>query len=142
VVSQNYITKLSAISDVIIAEEINFLDLRDKLHEMKSLFKTIAELDDQDPNFTKDVHHETGKAIGPRWAELCIDDMMRTKRFSKGAYHAITETLKHKKDGKPVTLLYVGTGPYATLVMHLTTKFKPEELQFIFVEVNPLSVKD
>lgn len=39
-----------------------------------------------------------------------------------------------------MVLLYVGTGPFATLVMHLTTQFKPEELQFIFVEVNPVSL--
>jgi predicted RNA methylase len=135
-----HLKKLSAISDVIIAEEINFIQLRDTLHEMKSLFNIISEIDTESPAFEKDIHHETGKAIGPKWAELCIDDIMRTKRFSKGAFHAITDVLKNKKEEKPVTLLYVGTGPYATLVMHLVTQFKPEELQFIFVEVNPTSV--
>lgn len=132
--------KLSAISDVIIAEEINFIQLRDSLHEMKSVFNIISEIDTENPAFDKDIYHETGKAIGPKWAELCIDDIMRTKRFSKGAFHAITDVLKTKKANEPVTLLYVGTGPYATLVMHLVTKFKPEELQFVFVEVNPTSV--
>lgn len=131
---------MSAISDVILAEEINFIQLRDSLHEMKSVFNIISEIDTENPAFDKDIYHETGKAIGPKWAELCIDDIMRTKRFSKGTFHAITDLLKAKKKNEPVTLLYVGTGPYATLVMHLVTKFKPEELQFIFVEVNPTSV--
>ncbi len=135
-----HLEKLSAISDVILAEEIHFIQLRDSLHEMKSIFNIISEIDTENPAFDKDIYHETGKAIGPKWAELCIDDIMRTKRFSKGTFHAITDLLKTKKANEPVTLLYVGTGPYATLVMHLVTKFKPEELQFIFVEVNPTSV--
>jgi hypothetical protein len=41
---------------------------------------------------------------------------------------------------KPVTLLYVGTGPFGTLIMPLLTQFKPTELQLILVEINPISV--
>ncbi len=138
-IPQTHFEKLSAISDVIIADDTDFSNLYHSLHQMKSIFQEIAGIDPEHPEYIKDIHHDTGKAIGPRWAELCIDDLMRTKRFSKGTYHAILDTLAKKK-GEPVVLLYVGTGPFATLVMHLTTKFKPEELQFIFVEVNPISL--
>lgn len=135
----NYSEKLSAISDVIIANDSNIGALYTALHQMKSIFQEVAVVNPDSPEYITDLHHATGKAIGPRWAELCIDDLMRTKRFSKGTYHAIVDTLAKKK-GEPVVLLYVGTGPFATLVMHLTTQFKPEELQFIFVEVNPVSL--
>lgn len=131
--------ELSEISDVILADDINFSDLSISLANMKTLFMKVSEIDPTLPEYKEDIHHKTGKAIGPQWAGLCVDDLLRTKRFIKGTFHAIQEA-KSKKQGKPVTLLYVGTGPFATLLMPLLTKFAPEELQLLLVEVNPLTV--
>jgi predicted RNA methylase len=137
---ENQLSKLSRICDVIIDDTINFAQLHQSLSEMKQLFLAISEIDMNSDYSLQDIHHETGKAIGPKWAELCIDDLLRTKRFSKGAFEAISLLLKSKKE-KPVTILYVGTGPFATLLLPLLTKFKPEELQLILVEINPISLK-
>jgi predicted RNA methylase len=134
-----FFSKLSKISDVILADEINFSDLLTSLTDMKSLFMEVSEIDTESPEFTQDIHLTTGKAIGPYWAGLCVDDLLRTKRFSKGAFQAIEE-MKSKKNGEPVTLLYVGPGPFATLILPLLTQFKPEELQLILVEVNPATI--
>lgn len=131
--------ELSEISDILLADEINFSDLSTSLANMKTLLMKVSEIDPSLPEYKLDIHHETGKAIGPQWAGLCVDDLLRTKRFTKGAFNAIQE-IKAKKPGKPVTLLYVGTGPFATLIMPLLTKFTPEELQLILVEVNPVTV--
>lgn len=134
-----FLSKLSKISDTILANEINFADLSTSLTEMKSLFMKASEIDVESPEYIEDIHLTTGKAIGPHWAGLCVDDLLRTKRFSKGAFQAIEE-MRKRKEGKPVTLLYVGPGPFATLVLPLLTKFKPEELQLVLVEVNPVTV--
>lgn len=134
-----FLSELSKISDIILADEINFLDLSNALTNMKALFMEVSELDTESPEFTEDIHLTTGKAIGPFWAGLCVDDLMRTKRFSKGAFLAIEE-MKKRNAGTPVTLLYVGPGPFATLILPHLTKFKPEELQLVLVEVNPVTI--
>ncbi len=135
----DYQKQLSKITDVLLDDNINYGQLRNSLIELKSLFIEVSEIDKNQVEYELDIHHATGKAIGPKWAELCIDDILRTKQFTKGTYKAIKNKIELKKNN-PVTLLYIGTGPFATLVLPLTTVFKPEELQLILVEINPMSV--
>jgi hypothetical protein len=130
---------LSNIARVIIEDTNNYGDLLVVLRDLKSLFFQVSELDITSEEYIQDIHHTTGKAIGTNWAARCIDDLLRTKRFIKGTHKAILAALK-KSDGKPVTLLYIGTGPFATLVMPLTTLFTPQQLQLVLVEVNPMSI--
>lgn len=131
--------QLSKITDVLLEDTIHYGLLRNALIELKSLFIKVSEIDKNQEDYELDIHHTTGKAIGPKWAELCIDDNLRTKQFIKGTYKAILKKIELKKNN-PVTLLYIGTGPFATLLLPLTTVFKPEELQLILVEINPMSV--
>jgi predicted RNA methylase len=132
--------KLALISEKLIHHNLYPIELQKVLYELKMLYSAVSGLDKGSASYTLDIHHSTGKAVGTKWAELCIDDMMRTQKFIKGAYLAVKEKLA-VVDKKTVTLLYVGTGPFATLVMPLTTIFSPEELQLILVEVNPLSAQ-
>lgn len=134
------IKKLSRITTIIIDDELHYLNLFNALKDLKKLFLEVSEVDINAPEYLDDIHHGTGKAIGPKWAELCIDDIMRTKQFMKGTLKAIRKSLK-TNNKKPVTLLYIGTGPFATLVLPLTTLFTPEELQLVLVEVNPISME-
>ena len=134
-----FVDKLSEITKVILEDTLNYADLSAALKGLKTLFFEASEIDTTSEEYKQDIHHATGKAIGTNWAAMCIDDLLRTKRFIKGTQKAIQFALK-KNNGKPVTLLYIGTGPFATLVLPLTTIFKPEELQLVLVEVNPMSV--
>ena len=136
----NYLKTISEITDVILAEEINFLDLSTSLSQLKSIFIEVSELDTSSPEYKEDIYHSNGKAIGTEWAAMCVNDLFRTKRFSKGVFNAV-KSLISKKQGKPVTLLYVGPGPFATLVSPLITKFSSKEIQLILVEVNPFTLE-
>lgn len=132
--------RLAQITEVILEEAIDYGRLSEALKKLKALFTEACGLDMSSDEYKKDIYHSTGKAIGTEWAAMCIDDLMRTKRFISGTHKAIREALK-QKTGQPVTLLYIGTGPFATLVMPLTTVFSPAELQLILVEVNPMTVE-
>lgn len=131
--------RLKAITKKILFDDINLGELRETLQELKEIFIEVSKIDRNHPNYEKDINHNTGIAVGTKWAELCVDDFIRTQKFLKGTYLAIKNKLLAKKD-KPVTLLYVGTGPFATLVTPLTTFFSPEELQLILVEINPTTL--
>jgi len=132
-------TKLHEISDIVLNRETNLGQLRDSLIELKTLFFSVSEVDCNSTEYLIDIHGEPGKAVGPKWAELCLDDIVRTKQFINGAYEAV-QSVTHRKKEAPVILLYVGTGPFGTLIMPLLTQFKPCQLQLILVEINPISV--
>jgi predicted RNA methylase len=79
-----------------------------------------------------------GNAIGSFWAARCIREIFRTQRFSRGLYTAVSGALiRHKKT---VHVLYAGTGPFATLALPVMMMFKPEDVQFTFLEINPESI--
>ncbi len=83
------------------------------------------------------LHTGAGVAIGTTWAALCIDDVLRTKRFVSGLYQAV-ELVAERRPG-PVHILYAGTGPWATLVLPLTSCFSPDELRITCIEINDVS---
>lgn len=132
--------RLSKITQVILDEDTSFLELKHALEKLKLIFLNLLGLNfDTDLN-QNDIFLDSGKAIGPRWASMCINDIMRTKRFICGVNKAI-QNLKKTKKSKPLQLLYVGPGPFATLVMPLITLYSPSEIQFTLLEINPLSIK-
>lgn len=83
------------------------------------------------------IHTGAGVAIGTTWAALCIDDVLRTKRFVSGLHEAV-KTVAARRPG-PVHILYAGTGPWATLALPLTSCFSPAELRITCIEINDVS---
>ena len=81
---------------------------------------------------------ESGKAIDPFSAAHCLIDYCRTTRFMRALYDAVLEA-KTRFSKKPIHIFYAGTGPYASLMLPLTTRFSPDEIQFSMVEVHPIT---
>lgn len=86
----------------------------------------------------EDIKTAHGNAIGSFWAARCTREIFRTQRFSRGLYAAVSDALKQHK--KPVHVLYAGTGPFATLALPVMMMFKPEDVQFTFLEINADSI--
>lgn len=128
--------KLKAITAVFLEEETDYLKLSAAVKEYKSLLTEISEMEDDDAG-RKNIYFDNGKALGAAWAAMCVDDLMRTKRFIKGLYEAVC-FLKESKKG-PIHILYAGSGPFAALILPLITRFKESEIQFTILEINPLS---
>lgn len=137
--SNMHLQKLSEITDVILSPLDNYLALKNSLDDLKELFIKISGLDMNADENSENLYLESGKAIGPRWAGMCIDDIMRTKRFICGIDKAIKDVRKNN-DQQQLTILYAGTGPFATLVMPFIALYTSDELQFILLEVNLKSV--
>jgi len=66
--------------------------------------------------------------------------MMRTRNFLQGIKEAIDTKLK-ENPGRPVTVLYAVTGPFATLLIPLTTIYEPSQLQLVLMDINLISIE-
>lgn len=114
-------------------------------HELYNTCKRYTELLTEVSQFVfesgledENIYTDHGKAIGTEWAVRCIQDMQRTKKFCYGIFKAVNHKLA-LNPGKPVQILYAGTGPFATLVLPLITQFTAEQIQFTLLEINPES---
>jgi len=126
---------LAHIADVLLDDDTGGDLLSETLELYRDILLTASGLDLGGDLEMGCIHTGAGVAIGTTWAALCLDDKLRTKRFSSGLYRAI-RTVADARPG-PVHLLYAGTGPWATLALPLTTRFTPEELRITCIEINP-----
>lgn len=110
------------------------------LHYGMAYSDMLFELADVKSDDSQRQHIETGhgKAIGTFWAAFCARQVIRTQRFCRGLYHAITDVLSTRPN-RPVHVVYAGTGPFATLALPVMLQFTPREVQFTLLEINPES---
>ena len=130
--------KLSQVSSIILNNESSFGETFQAIKLYKELLQKATSLDFDGQESKEDIHTESGKAIGPTWANLCVDDLQRTLKFCRGVYKAVIEKRKANPNQK-VHILYAGTGPFATLILPLTTVFTSSEITFTLLEINPKS---
>lgn len=135
----DHIQKLREITRLLLEEPLRYPVVRDAAYSLKDLFQQVIAFEESEVSL---AHIETnyGRAVSPVSAAFCIIDFMRTRMFMKGTAEAISLRLL-ENPGKPVTVLYAGTGPFATLLTPLTTLFSPSELKMVLLELNPVSIE-
>jgi len=106
--------------------------------ELYEALLQITGIDIAEDSNREDNLLNSGSAIGLTWAAMCIKDHNRTKRFMDGITEATGDMLKANA-GRPVHILYTGTGPFATLMLPLIARFSEEQIQFTLLEVNDTS---
>ncbi len=111
------------------------------LKQYHDLLKILTGINLENQENKTDIAFENGVAIGLTWAAMCVDDLVRTRMFIRGVYEAVEVALQNKKDDSPVSLLYAGSGPYATLVLPLFEAFSTQELQVTIIEINETSAE-
>ncbi len=131
---------LFEITKDLIAEKKDYPKLKYAIEKLKQLVERISGLKKDALSNSENIALPSGQAIGPKWAGMCLEDLMRTYAFINGIHKAIKK-VKGKNSKKPVTVLYAGTGPYATLILPLLSHYKPSELQLVLIEVNPISIE-
>lgn len=108
------------------------------LDELKETLLGLTGIRGEGDDHRNDISTEDGLAIGTEWAARCLDDRSRTVKFVRGVEQAIRDRLA-VAPGRPVELLYAGTGPFATLVFPLLSRFTPAQLRLTLVEINGMS---
>lgn len=87
------------------------------------------------PDGADDGWFAQGMAVSSGLAAQCLTESYRTWRFINGLDAAIREA-QRRFPGQTINILYAGCGPYATLLLPLTTRFTPDEIQITLVEAN------
>ncbi|MEZ4778778.1 MAG: hypothetical protein R2786_05275 [Flavobacteriaceae bacterium] len=129
---------LSEISSVLLHNKSSFGETFQALKSYKALLQKATSLDFDIEESRDNIYTDSGKAIGPSWANLCVDDMQRTQKFCSGLYKAVVKKRSANPNQK-VHILYAGTGPFATLILPLTTVFTSSEITFTLLEINTKS---
>lgn len=137
---EDYKSNLKNLCAIFLKEENDYSELTKAINALNQLFCEASKLEAETEEAREDIYLPAGKAIGTFWAAMCVKEIMRTKNFLKGIYKAIKAAQKSFPE-TPIHILYAGTGPFATLVIPLTSLFSPQEINFTFLEINPESIR-
>lgn len=130
---------LKSVTGALLSPLRDYSGIRESVLSLKKLFSEAVAFDEMETANQQNIPTKAGMSIAPRWAASCLIDVMRTRKFILGIKDAIEERLK-MNPGRPVTVLYAGTGPFASLLTPLITVFTPAQLQMVLMEINPVSI--
>lgn len=128
-------SKLTKITRDLIREGIPYGDQKNYADDLFDLFAKAIELDLDKVENRTNIYTEGGKAISVFEAALCTKEFVRTRQFLIGIHQCILEAQK-KFRGETIHIFYAGTGPFATLMLPITTLFSPDEVKFTLLEIN------
>jgi len=117
----------------------NFRLMKQAVDELYRVFSTITGVTIDQLNCDKDIWLPPDKASSTSDAAHCLLEMKRTAVFLRGINSAISVKISEVA-GRPVRILYAGTGPYGTLVIPLLKLYMPEELIVDLLEINSESL--
>ena len=104
-----------------------------------TLLFELAGIDGSDKTQRRHLSTAGGQAIGTFLAAACVKEVRRTQRFCRALFKAVAAAVA-SRPGRPVHVIYAGTGPFAALALPTMRQFPAEELQFTLLEVNPGSL--
>jgi len=110
------------------------------VHEMYEVYASISGIGIQNQN-RKSIFLDSGKAISTPEAAHCLLEMVRTTKFLRGIKDAFDAKIQSSTTNLPISVLYAGTGPYATLVTPLLLLYSPVQLQVDLIDINEESLQ-
>lgn len=129
----------AVVSRILDTDKQAYGELFTACNELYTLLIQLTDTDETAEQNKQDISLDTGNALGLTWAAMCIKEFARTKEFMDGVLEAVSDLLPQKA-GKPVRVLYAGTGPFATLILPLITRFSSEQVQFTLLDINAQSL--
>ena len=138
---KSYQEQLRQITEILLKQEDDYGEMKKATDDLYDLLVEASGLEENDENSRKDYYLPKGKAIGTVWAGMCVKEFMRTKKFVRGVFLGIKRA-KEKFPNRKIHILYAGTGPFATLMLPLTTIFSSSEVGFTLLEINSHSIEN
>lgn len=134
------IDRLRSLTTTILDPARPTYSLRGEVMELKSIFEETGTFQKNESDISSgQTETESGVAISPTMAAMCLDDFARTVEFIRGLHDAIVDQLG-KQTQTPVRILYAGCGPWATLAVPLLSIFTPLEARFTLLDIHEGSI--
>lgn len=116
------------------------IDTVNQLHNLYSKLTNIeGVLAPSDDDEIFEEQSENGTRVNPYMAAYCFLDYLRSYKFTLGIKKLIDEKLNQGHQ-KPLQILYAGTGPYASLILPLTTVFSTHQIQITLLDIHQSSL--
>lgn len=116
------------------------IDTVNQLHHLYSKLTNIeGVLAPSDEEEFFEEQSENGTRVNPYMAAYCFLDYLRSYKFTIGIKNLIAEKLSQEPQ-KPLQILYAGTGPYASLVLPLTSVFSADHIQITLLDIHQSSL--
>lgn len=127
--------ELKNIAQAILNPEKEFIDLLPETQALRDLFERLTHFhtDSEGGIGAGQTRLESGLAISPTLAAMCIRELFRTPAFIRGLGDAIRESIN---PDRPVRVLYAGCGPYALLALPLMTLFSKGQVVFTLLDIH------
>ena len=113
-------------------------ELKDLIPEaiaLRDLFERLTQfrIDHEHDIAAGQTRLDSGLAISPTLAAMCIRELFRTLAFIRGLNDAITDAAS---PGRPTRVLYAGCGPYALLAVPLMAVLSPDKAIFTLLDIH------
>ncbi len=131
----NDLGELKRISREIINPDKTLADLIPEAQALRDLFERKARfcIDHSRDLAAGESRLDSGLAISPTLAAMCIRELFRTTAFIRGLGEAIGDAMRPER---PVRVLYAGCGPYASLAVPLMAALTREQVRFTLLDIH------
>jgi len=126
-----------------LTEELTTPEVINTVNQLHQLYSKITAIEGiLAPSDTDEVFEElseNGTRVNPYMAAYCFLDYLRSYKFTLGIKKLVDDKLQ-SGDQKPLQILYAGTGPYASLILPLTSVFSADQIQITLLDIHQSSL--
>lgn len=135
------LSELERIARAILSPQHTLQDLLPEAQALRDLLerRTHFGFSLENRDGLQETRLDSGLAISPTMAAMCLRELYRTPVFIRGLGMAVTDSLRADR---PVRVLYAGCGPYALLALPLMTVFSREQAVFTLLDIHQPCLDD
>jgi 2-polyprenyl-3-methyl-5-hydroxy-6-metoxy-1,4-benzoquinol methylase len=127
-------------TDLLLSGTSSFLEKRNALYDLHSIFVQAGALDAVNSDEKQAEWLDSGCAISPVSAGMCLFEIERTRLFVLGLIDAIRQQLNNTTH-RPINVLDAGCGPYALLSLLSAQYFDAAEVNFHLLDIHEANLE-
>lgn len=132
----NYVESIKIFAESLISNNASELDIDNDLEKyIKLLYEIAKESSDE---ITDELSYGLDGFSQINLAASSVKDKNRTKQFIRAALSATQDLLATQEC---VNIVYVGSGPFASIILPILASYSPEQVKVSLIDIDPISLK-